>query len=258
MGDTVAERGPIMANRTLSLVSRMFNFAVGRDLCETNPALRVEKPGKEVTKDRVLSDAEILEFWHLVESPRISVQVRQALRLVLITAQRPGEVCKLHREQLDAGTDWWEIPPDIAKNEQRHRVPLSPLAKEVLMELPRISDFVFCYRGDKPVGRWALSQAIQKVDALAKIGFTPHDLRRTAATGMARLGVANHIIARILNHKERSVTGIYNRYEYDPEKKEALNLWGRHLRMLLRGQGKVAPPAATRGPFVGEEPPKLQ
>src|SRR5262249_9496546 len=138
-----AETAPIMANRMLARISRLFSFAVERDWIEANPALRIGKPADEKSRDRVLSREELRELWtalHQAEATdghgkpliRLSQTLNDALLVMLLTAQRSGEVCRMRWQDLDLAGGWWTIPAEASKNQDPHRVPLVRQALEVL------------------------------------------------------------------------------------------------------------------------------
>ena len=141
--DRKAETAPIMANRILARVSRLFSFAVERDWIEANPALRIVKPADEKSRDRVLSRDELRELWtalHQTEAkdangrslPRLSQTLNDAFIVMLLTAQRCGEVCRMQWREVDLATGWWTIPGDVSKNHDPHRVPLTAMVLDVL------------------------------------------------------------------------------------------------------------------------------
>src|SRR5262245_15522717 len=138
-----AETAPVMANRMLARISRLFSFAVERDWIEANPALRIGKPTDEKSRDRVLSRDELRELWtavHQTEAKdadgkpivRLSQTLNDALLVMLLTAQRSGEVCRMRWQDVDLPTGWWTIPAEASKNQDPHRVPLVRAALEVL------------------------------------------------------------------------------------------------------------------------------
>ena len=242
--DTIMDRGaPIMANNTLRLITRMFNFGIDRGLLEFNPASRIKKPAKDKSRQRVLSEKEINKFWPKIDQMKgAGILVRSALKLILLTAQRPGEVISVEWDELDLVEGWWTIPKEKAKNGLAHRVALSPLVIEILEGIPRICSHVFPRRrgngwieGEHITIR-SLPHAVRTNSDLFKLKrFTPHDLRRTAATHLGRLGFSN-IVPRILNHKPRGITEqVYNLYSFDKEKKLALNTWSSELERIVTG-----------------------
>ena len=244
--DTIAERGPIMANQTLAVIRKMFNFAVDRAILESSPCLRVKAPGLLNQRERVLSDEEVKALWTGLDKAATAPGTRLALKLQLVTAQRKGEVALLRWEQIDWNAAVWTIPGETAKNGKAHCVPLSPLALALLRqakELAAGSVWVFPgprHNGAAPIGATAADHAMRKaLPVLGLADVTPHDLRRTAASHMTALGVPRLIVAKILNHVDRSVTAIYDRHSYDPEKRAALEQWARKLRALVATDGNV-------------------
>ena len=262
--DDIAGRGaPIMANRTLAAVRKMFNVAVKRGVLEASPCQLIDPPGgneRSRRKERFLSDDEIKSFLTFSDTG-ITETFNRPLKLILITAQRPGEVAGMRWEEIDG--DWWTIPSERTKNGIAHRVYLSAMAKDVL-GTPKAKGYVFPsrVRGDHagvkkaPIHVNAVAQALRKkidkwIELRKKDGkpsetFTPHDLRRTAASHMGMLKVSERTISRILNHVDGGVTSIYNRYEYDDEKRLALEVWSRKIDNILNPQTKDNVIAMTR------------
>ncbi len=259
--DVIIDRGaPVRANRVWSLISRIFNHGVERDLVEANPASRIRKQ-PEVSRDRELSEAELRELWTALEGcqapvstsgagPAVSKMIALGMQVLLLTAQRPGEVYQMRREDVDLTDGWWTIPAHVAKNKQVHRVPLTPLAvtliDQAIAQGPTDGRWVF---SGVPIGNVS-SRAKKAASALTTAGavgfaFHRHDLRRTAASGMARAGVSRETIAKVLNHVDRGAraTAVYDRYSYDKEKRTALETWDRTLTAILEQEdaSKVLP-----------------
>lgn len=238
--DRIASRGaPIAANRTLAVLRKMYNFAISRSIVDQSPCLGVQSPSKEHQKDRVLNDDEIVLFWKGLEAAAMSITTKLALRLMLVTGQRLGEICHLTRDQIDG--DWWIIPAEIAKNGRAHRVPLSPLAMSILAEAQSMGIEHYLFPSsrvteegkDRVMSPTALSHALRRnLSAIQITPFTPHDLRRTAATHIGMLGHNRLVISKILNHVEGGVTAIYDRHTYDAEKRTALEDWSSKLEKL--------------------------
>jgi integrase len=131
----------------------------------------------------------------------------------------------------------WSIPAEMTKSNRPHTVPLVKEAVEILVKLPRLDETLVFPSKKVPGKAWdGFTKAKWRLDALTGFGdWTLHDLRRTAATGMARLGVAPHVVERILNHTSGSlggVAGVYNRFGYLPEMRAALELWARHVASI--------------------------
>ena len=246
--------GPLAANRTLSTIRAMLNFAVDRGLIEVNPSLSIKRPGEETKRDRVLTDDEIRAA--LLATDATDYPYGAFFKLLMLTACRRDEVrtARWRDFDLDAATPTWTLPAETVKSRRTHVLPLAPQAVTLLRSLPRLtvrgadgrrlpSPFVLTIDG--PVPFRALADCKRRLDVkiiemrgepLAP--WTLHDLRRSAASGMAGLGVTEHVIGKVLNHTNQSVTGIYNRHDYFREKADALRLWADHLDTLT-------PPAAN-------------
>jgi len=236
----VADRGaPIGANRVLAVIRKMFNFAITKGHVGDNPCRLVPAPTRESRRERYLSEDEIKKFWQGLESSKMTPRIRMALKLILTTAQRKGEVVNAEWKEIDLDASVWTIPSEKAKNGQAHRVPLSPLASEMLGHLKAMagaSRWVLpSPHGDSPVTTNAINRALTRETVrLGMEHFTPHDLRRTAVTHIAGLKTEYRLILKkILNHKEYDVTDGYNLHAYDKEKREALDAWAKHIEKLI-------------------------
>lgn len=238
------QRG-IPANRTLAVLRKLFNWAISRDLVESNPCYQVKAPAQEQARDRVLSDDEIRRVWAALETlgkePRRAT-VADALRVMLLTAQRSGEVKAMRWADLDLDSGWWTIPTEMTKNGLSHRVPLSAPtlaileARKARAEATEASPWVFPARGvDGPLSH--VKKTAEKARELSGCDWTPHDLRRTAASHMAAIGIPRIVISKLLNHAEQGVTAVYERYSYDREKREALDAWAERLGVILKAEG---------------------
>jgi integrase len=227
-----SKTAPAGANALLTLIKIVFNWAIRVDLLQINPAAAVRPPTKQVTRDRTLSDKEISTFWRGLDNAPISPVVRAALRFILTTAQRPGEVAGMSWNEVD--DDVWTIPSGRHKAGRQHVLPLSSLAIELIESLPRTSPFVFASprRNSKPITRMSLSTALylnRKAIGLSEPA-TPHDLRRTAAT----LLPADRFVKRlVLGHADREVTATYDRLSYLSEKRSGLEAWASKLREII-------------------------
>jgi integrase len=259
--DRIVARGSLVAaNRIRDLASQAFTFAVSRDLVQVNPFLGVPKPGgQESAKERTLNSDEIRTFWRSLDSGDIEMSptVRLALRLILATAQRPGEVIGAAWSEfdLDSKAPIWRIPAARSKNGKPHDVPLSDLALEQLSELRALAKDRPCIapsvhsklKPDEPLSERALSRALRNnYDDDGKLfglqPFTPHDLRRTAATSMTALGIARLHVAKVLNHVDGSITAVYDRHDYEPQKRLALQTWADDLRAIIAGKKRKVLP----------------
>jgi len=157
--------------------------------------------------------------------------------LILVTAQRPGEVIGMHVDEIDGR--WWMIPAERAKNEKAHRVYLTDLALELIGDTAD-KEFIFPSphkKKDQSIGSNAMVVAIRRnLDDLKTEYFTPQDLRRTAATFMAEMGAMDEVIDAVLNHVKSFVIKVYNQYRYDKEKQATLDKWARRLQLILTGE----------------------
>lgn len=232
---------PIAANRTFACVRRMFNFAVERDIITVTPCTTIKAPSKENQRDRCLSVKEIKAFWKSLDNAPMAVTTKLALKLQLITAQRKGEILSAEWDEINLDTKWWIIPDSKAKNEIQHRVPLSKLAIELLVQLKQLSgesNWVFpSVNGKRSMRGQSVDKALRRCDDIFEKNeikhFTPHDLRRTAATYMTQIGISRLVVSKILNHVDNHITAIYDRHSYDTEKKDALDLWCNKLKEII-------------------------
>jgi integrase len=243
MMDAINSRGaPIMANRTLEIIRRIYSWAIEKDRAEHNPCIGV-KPFAESSRDRVLSDDEIRALWKALDAQ--TAQVAGRFRLQLLTAQRPGEIRKMRWQDIDLAAGWWTIPAELAKNGLSHRVPLSCPALAILQSVHKTTGdrpWVF----PSPLTKGPVASNVKATAALCKsIGasFSPHDLRRTAASNMGSMGISRFSIGRVLNHVDGTVTAVYDRHTYDQEKRQALDAWARRIGEIISGKktddGKV-------------------
>ena len=243
--ESVASRAPGQGRNVLKIARTMFTFALHRERVDFNPFSGVSTAVPSVAandRDRVLSNDEIKHVWHCLYN-KVGIgthETRIALLLILVTAQRPGEVVGMSAAEVS--DNWWTISSDRTKNNEEHRVFLPPLALRLLPNL-------FCpwyfpaptLAG--PIGRPSLSHILSqtpkdksgnsiRLPYLGLSRWTPHDLRRTAATKMSELGASDEIVDAILNHRKKGVIGIYNRNKYDNEKQIWLTKWANHLEKL--------------------------
>ena len=227
--DTIAERAPIAANRTLALVCKMFNVAVDKEWITSNPAARLGRPSPEQQRHRVLTDDELRRLWSAFDA--LSPAMAGAFRLRLLTLQRGGEVHAMKWRDVDLETRWWTVPTADSKNKLPHRVPLTHPALKILTALRAAApdDAVYVLAGAR--GRRQRSEAAQ---TFRIPDFVGHDMRRTGASYLASAGVARLVIGKILNHVEKGVTAVYDRHSYDAEKQLALDVWAKRLTAILR------------------------
>lgn len=241
--DRVTDRGsPIMARRLHSYLHRLFRWAVGRGIIDASAMTDLPRQGTEVSRDRVLDDGELLAVWKATDD--IGWPFGDAVKLLILTGARRSEIGKLKWSEI--GDDAIHLEGERTKNNKAHTIPLSAAALAVLAKLPRMagSDFVFTTTGTSPVSGW--DRAKKSLDGLVDMpGWRVHDLRRTLATGLQRLGVDLQTIEATLGHCGGSRSGIvavYQRHSFDAEKRIALDRWGQHVSRLLTGAvGNVVP-----------------
>jgi|LakMenEpi13Jul12_1017406.scaffolds.fasta_scaffold00512_2 integrase len=236
--DKMVLRAPIQANRTLALIRKLFNWAISRDLVEANPCSAVKMPAKENQKDRVLTEEEIQIFWREIEVSSMSELTRLCLQLQLVTAQRKGEIVITEWADIDLNSGWWTIPAQKAKNKLSHRVPLSPLALQLLERVKALSGsskWLFpSSQTENAMLNTSIDHALRRNQSRFGIPtFTPHDLRRTAASHMTGLGISRLTVSKILNHVESGITAVYDRHSYDQEKRNALNIWADKITSII-------------------------
>jgi integrase len=233
--ELTTQSGPIGTNRARGTLSAMFAWAIGEGLCESNPVEGTNK-NKERTRDRVLTDAELAKVW--LAAPDNSYG--RIVKLLMLTGQRRDEIGSLHWSEIEHADDPKKaqiaLPKERTKNGRAHDVPLSSPALAILEAQHRIigRDLVF---GEGEGGYSGWSKAKEALDAACKVkNWTLHDMRRTAATRMADIGIQPHVIEAVINHvsgHKAGVAGIYNRSSYAAEKRAALNEWASHLQVEI-------------------------
>jgi integrase len=250
--DEMVDRGsPINANRLLAVLRRMFNWCVERGLVERSPCEKLKAPAAEQARDRILSEDEIRAAWQAFES--LGWPFGRIAQLLLLTGARRDEIAAARWSEIDLEAKTWTIAKERSKNGIAHEIPLSDAAIRIIKELPRIGSkgdgFVFTTTMRAPVSGWSrakshVDKAILEVlqadseSAEAPAHWTLHDLRRTAASQMAGIGIAPHVVEAVLNHRSGTIKGVaavYNRYNYAPEKRQALDAWARRLDAIVCG-----------------------
>lgn len=231
----VANGTPYRANRALAALKRVFSWALDRGIIEVHPILGLKPPAKEIARERVLSDAELRELFAATKNE--TYPFSHILLLLALTGQRRSEVSGMRWSEVDLKSRLWTIPSSRSKNGISHDVPLSAEACTILHSLPRFlgSDYVFTTNGITPVS--GFGRLKKRIDSdLSFSNWRIHDLRRTVASGMAKLGIAPHVVEKVLNHRSGILSGVaavYNRYGYNVEKRSALESWAQHLSRLV-------------------------
>lgn len=234
MDAAIARGSGYQANRILSHVRKFFNWCVERGIVDVSPIVGLKAPTKEQSRDRVLNDDEITRLLHVCKNE--VYPFRYFIPLLLATAQRRGELTQMRWSEIDFEAKLWVIPGSRAKNGKPNVVPLSDFALDVLNEVPRFLDCDFVFTTTRNTSLSGFTKMRKRLAERSQTsGWRLHDLRRTAASGMARATVAPHVIEKVLNHVSGTISGvaaIYNRYGYDVEKRKALDAWGAHLARL--------------------------
>lgn len=239
--EDIARQAPVMSNRMFQLIRATLRFAVREELLDSNPCAGLQRPRKEVERERVLADEEIKILWKTLaaESP----QVAAAVRILLLLGQRSTETLEMRWSDLDleAHVPIWTIPGRFRKGHRLHVVPLSPLAARILTGLrpltsgkTRVFDGVTSANAERDwwgaIRKRAMANGIEE-------RFTRHDLRSTCATGCSRLGAAESTVSRILGHAVVAgtlpVTARYDRFAHLPERAAALKAWAGHVEALV-------------------------
>jgi integrase len=236
--DRVVDTGkPIAANRVFSAVRKMFNWAIARDIIATSPCTGVKPPTAERSRDRVLSDDELGRVWRAAN--KIGGPFGALVKLLTLTGQRRDEVARARWSEIDLDGRVWTLAPERVKNNQPHEVPLSDPAIAILSALPRITGagFVLTTNGDAPSSNYAKNK--RRLDALLPQEMPPfrlHDIRRSVASGMARLGINLPVIEKVLGHASGSfagIVGVYQKHSFADEKRNALDAWGAFVADLV-------------------------
>lgn len=248
--DNIVDSGrAVTANRIRAYLNKFLNWCVERDILASSPAAGVKPPAKEAARDRVLTDDEVRLFWRACDA---AGPLWGGLgKMLLLTGQRLNEVAQMTEAEING--DLWHLAAQRTKNGRAHDVPLSSPALRVLAGMERIKGadgYIFTTTGRTPVSgfhkaRATIAEHMERIAAEDAGGpidipaWTFHDLRRTAATGMARLGVAVRVTEAVLNHVSGTgggIVAVYQRHDFADEKRQALEAWGRHVMALIEGQ----------------------
>lgn len=234
-----------MSTKLLAVVRKAFNWAEEECYLEISPAGRIKPRVKSTARDRFLTNVEIEQVWTRLDGAAMSDEVRAILTLLLLTGQRNGEVSGMRKGEIDLLRQEWHLPRERTKNGLPHIVPLSQAAMIVLRPYLDAAEHcpadqpLFARTGDA-IKHLAVSNSVRRnQDYFGLEKWVPHDLRRTAATGMVELGVQPHVVEAVLNHisgHRAGVAGIYNRSSYRDEKRVALDLWAAHLERVWAGK----------------------
>lgn len=231
--------GDILPNRVLTVVRTVFRFAMSRDWIDASPVEGIAKPKDETERDRFLDMGEAKRVWDA--TALLGYPFGPYVRALLLTGQRRTEVASMRWGDVDLDAATWLLKAADTKGERAHLVPLSAPMVELLKGLPRLGDFVFTTDGETHISGYAKGKS--RLDAFLAAGGDPlaswtlHDLRRTASSHMARLGIAKDIRGRVLNHAVQGVTERhYTPYDFAKEKRSALDRWAAELMRAVEGK----------------------
>jgi integrase len=233
----IDSNGKIAASRARTALSTFFVWAMKEGLCdkEENPVTFTHDPGEGAKpRERVLKNDELRAVWNACGDDEFG----RVIRLLILTGQRKMEVGRMRWDELKSGAGKWCIPGTRTKNHRDHELTLAPQAWAIIDSVsPRHgNDYLFGRKHG--FTSWSTCKiALDRCSGLT--GWTVHDLRRTAATRMADIGVQPHIIEAVLNHvsgHKRGVAGTYNRSPYEREVKNALAIWSDHVASIISGE----------------------
>lgn len=255
----IIERGsPTIANDILKWTRRIFDYAIKRHIVQYNPAAAftvLDAGGKSGARERVLSQAELVELFEVMRNidgfPKIN---GLAVKLLLLLAVRKGELIRAKRCEFDLDTALWHLPADRTKTNTAITIPLSHHAVDTIraiMALSESSEWLLPARKKQAtphIHENTLNVALAKVKPLMvnSDDFCVHDLRRTARSHLAALGVDSHIAERCLNHKLKGIEGVYNHHDYLNERRVALDLLAKLLTACEQGKDWNVTPIKKR------------
>jgi integrase len=233
--EIVKEYGRTAAARARSTLSSLFSWSMKEGLCEANPVIATNDPLGNIdnSRDRVLSDAELVTVWKATRDDDFG----RIVRLLVLSGCRRDEIGSLRWGEIDLGAGTLTIAAERSKNRRAHTLTLPPMALDILKSIPRRDgrDYVFGQRGGG-YARWgwhteALRERLGEMPA-----WTLHDLRRTFRTGLGRLGIPSHVAELAINHTPGGIEAVYDRHRYQGEIAAALGLWANHISAILDGR----------------------
>ncbi|WP_157961398.1 tyrosine-type recombinase/integrase [Microvirga flavescens] len=258
--DAIVERkSPVQANRLLTRLKPFFAWAVERGIIDASPAEKLRPPSPETARDRVLTDAELVAVWKAAEET--GYPFGSAMQLLILTGQRRSEVLEAEWREFDISQKTWTIPRERSKTDVAHVVPLSEPVIEILEALPKVAApaepgtkgkpearLLFTTNGKTPFS--GVTKVLDRLNAAAKKhmpdekplpSWRLHDLRRTFASGCARLGIPVHVIEKALNHTSGTfggIVGVYQRHDFATERRDAMKAWAGYVTSLTKAKPK--------------------
>ena len=244
LASEIAQRGtPMAANTLLKVIKTFLNWCVGRAVIDASPAEGVPLPGKEIARDRVLTNNELVSV--IRAARQIGGAYGGIVEMLVLTGQRREEVAQMVGDEIDFNSRTWTLPGSRTKNGKPHIVHLSEACIKLIKRASRSGSYVFSISGARPFQNFTNAKRV--LDELSGVtGWRLHDLRRTCVSGMARLGVPPHVADKILNHQSGTISGVaavYQRHDFLAERKLALERWGLYIETLvgeLRLPGEIA------------------
>ena len=234
LASEIAQRGtPMAANTLLKVIKTFLNWCVGRAVIDASPAEGVPLPGKEIARDRVLTNNELVSV--IRAARQIDGAYGGIVEMLALTGQRREEVAQMVGDEIDFNSRTWTLPGSRTKNGKPHIVHLSEACIKLIKRASRSGSYVFSISGARPFQNFTNAKRV--LDELSGVtGWRLHDLRRTCVSGMARLGVPPHVADKILNHQSGTISGVaavYQRHHFLAERKLALERWGQYIETLV-------------------------
>jgi integrase len=236
--DRITEAGaPTMAARVMAYGRACYRWAASRGTVAVNPFVGIQVAPTN-KRERVLEDDEIVALWRATEGPG---PFNAIVRVLLLTGQRLSEVAEMPWAELSPDRSTWTLPGERAKNHRANIIPLSRQAREIIEAQPQLNDNPFVFAGLKGQNFRGFGRAKANLARAARIEkrFTLHDLRRTVATNMQKLGVRLEVTEAVLNHASGSragIVGVYQRHDWADEKRAALQAWADRLAAIVEGR----------------------
>jgi integrase len=226
--------GVVAPGRVLAIVRTVFRYAMARDWVDASPAEAILNPSRDIPRDRYLDMTEVRQVYQVAD--HLGYPFAGFIKLLILTAQRRTEVAGMRWAEIDLAAGTWVLSSEDTKSARAHLVPLPEPVLAILNATPRFGPYVWSSDGETHIKGYA--KAKLKIDSLLKAQETVlkpwrfHDLRRTAATHMVRLGVPELVVGRVLNHAPQGVTArTYALHSYFQEKKDALSSWAKELTL---------------------------
>ena len=239
MSEIAEDAGPVAANRARASLSGFFRWALGEGLVEGNPVAGTNTMPENEPRKRTLDDAELVDVWNGCRQDDYG----NIIKLLVLTGARRQEVAAMTDSELDLAKRIWRLPGARTKNRRDHDVPLSDAALEIIAAQPRrVGRDLLFGDGGGPFSGWssAKDRLDQRIAAARKqagrkpmADWSPHDLRRTMRTGLAKLKVAPHVAEACINHLPSTLVQTYDRHPYEAEKRQALDAWARYVKKLV-------------------------